>query len=65
MLKDMKIGSDLLEAVGVPHDLSDSAIGLWERAADDLAPTADHTEVGRWILDHAEEPAPAGGEDSP
>jgi 3-hydroxyisobutyrate dehydrogenase len=49
MLKDMKIATALAREVGVDPALGDEAVELWSRAADDLAPTADHTEVARWI----------------
>lgn len=53
MLKDMRIGASLADQMGVPHSLSDAAVALWERAAEALPPTADHTEVARWIRDTA------------
>ena len=49
MLKDMKIATALARAVDVKPTLGDEAVELWSRAADDLEPTADHTEVARWI----------------
>ncbi|MDV3128833.1 NAD(P)-dependent oxidoreductase [Mycobacterium sp. 21AC1] len=49
MLKDMLIATALARAVGVEPALGDEAVQLWSRAADDLEPTADHTEVARWI----------------
>jgi 3-hydroxyisobutyrate dehydrogenase len=49
MLKDMKIATALARAVDVEPTLGDEAVELWSRAADDLDPTADHTEVARWI----------------
>jgi 3-hydroxyisobutyrate dehydrogenase len=49
MLKDMKIATALARAVGVEPALGDDAVELWSRAADDLEPAADHTEVARWI----------------
>ncbi|WP_442575811.1 NAD(P)-dependent oxidoreductase [Microbacterium sp. F51-2R] len=64
MLKDMKIAAGLERAVGTPHVLSDAAIGLWELAAAELPPTADHTEVARWIADHAETPTETSREES-
>lgn len=33
----------------VPSFLGTSAFELWSRAAPDLAPTADHTEIARWL----------------
>lgn len=49
MLKDMKIATALARAVDVEPTLGDEAVELWSRAADELEPTADHTEVARWI----------------
>lgn len=49
MLKDMKIATALARAVGVEPTLADEAVQLWSRAAADLEPGADHTEVARWI----------------
>ncbi|AKS32176.1 NAD(P)-dependent oxidoreductase [Mycolicibacterium goodii] len=49
MLKDMKIATALARAVGVEPTLGDEAVELWARAAEDLDPDADHTEVARWI----------------
>lgn len=56
MLKDMKIATDLARAVNVEPALGDGAVGLWSRAAEDLEPAADHTEVARWIASAS--PAP-------
>jgi hypothetical protein len=34
-------------------------VSLWSRAADDLEPGADHTEIARWIATSGgESPAP-------
>lgn len=49
MLKDMRIATDLARAVNVEPALGDGAVELWSRAAEDLEPAADHTEVARWI----------------
>ena len=49
MLKDMKIAVHLAEESGVPSPLGAAAVALWEKAAGDLPPTADHTEVARWL----------------
>ncbi|ASR36908.1 3-hydroxyisobutyrate dehydrogenase [Prauserella marina] len=57
MLKDMRIAADLSRAVGVEPVLGDDAISRWAAAADELAADADHTEIARWIADHAGEPS--------
>ena len=49
MVKDMRIALDLARTVGVPAALSESSVRLWEEAADELDPAADHTEIARWI----------------
>ncbi|GAS99339.1 3-hydroxyisobutyrate dehydrogenase [Mycolicibacterium canariasense] len=59
MLKDMKIATALARAVGVEPVLGDEAVELWSHAADDLAATADHTEVARWIASTALPPSDA------
>lgn len=49
MLKDMRIATQLAEQAGVPARLGDAAVAYWAEAAQDLEPTADHTEVTRWV----------------
>jgi 3-hydroxyisobutyrate dehydrogenase len=49
MLKDMRIAVDMAADTGAVHSLGEAAVALWQQAADDLEPTADHTEVARWI----------------
>jgi 3-hydroxyisobutyrate dehydrogenase len=49
MVKDMKIAVGLAEQLGVPSRLGRDAIALWDEAAQGLDPTADHTEIARWI----------------
>jgi 3-hydroxyisobutyrate dehydrogenase len=51
MLKDMRIAVGIAEASGVPHALGTDAVEIWERAAQELAPDADHTEIARWVRD--------------
>ncbi|GAB3411860.1 hypothetical protein GCM10027515_33590 [Schumannella luteola] len=53
MLKDMRIAQGLTESTGAYHRLADEAVAHWAEAADALEPTADHTEVARWIADAA------------
>ena len=53
MFKDMRIAADLARQVGLPSRLGEAAIELWARAAEALSPTADHTEIARWIADNA------------
>lgn len=65
MLKDMRTATGLAAAIGTPSALGAAAVTLWERAATRLPPTADHTEIVRWLErlgeEHtAHEVAPAG-----
>lgn len=54
MLKDMKIAVDLAERSGVGCQLGEAAVALWQKAADDLGPTVDHTEIARWLQSDGE-----------
>lgn len=54
MLKDMRIAVGLAEQVGAPSRLGADAVDLWSRASSTLPPTADHTEVARWLRDRSE-----------
>jgi len=56
MLKDMKIATALARAVGLEPVLGEEAVELWSRAAGDLDPGADHTEVARWIASTSQAP---------
>lgn len=49
MLKDLRIALGLAEAAGTPASLSARALEAWAAAAEDLAPSADHTEIARWV----------------
>lgn len=54
MLKDMRIAVELADATGWPSRLGRAAVELWARAADQLPPDADHTEILRWLeAEHA------------
>jgi 3-hydroxyisobutyrate dehydrogenase len=61
MLKDMRIAVQLAEQSGTPSTLGADAVELWAAASEDLVPTADHTEVARWIQDSHDKPATKGG----
>jgi len=50
MVKDMRIALGLAEQVGAPDRLGRSSLELWAAAADALPPTADQTELARWVL---------------
>jgi 3-hydroxyisobutyrate dehydrogenase len=49
MLKDMRIALELASETGRPAALCQAAVGLWDQAASSLPPTADHTEIVRWL----------------
>ncbi|MFF3570003.1 NAD(P)-dependent oxidoreductase [Nocardia jiangxiensis] len=49
MLKDMRIATDLARSVGAPATLGEQAVELWSRAAADLDPAADQTDIARWV----------------
>ena len=49
MLKDMRIALQLEQEAGVPAPLGRAAVAAWAAAAEDLPPTADHTEIARWL----------------
>ena len=51
MVKDLRIAVELASRVDVDCELSTEALELWTEAALDLAPTADHTEIARWLVD--------------
>jgi 3-hydroxyisobutyrate dehydrogenase len=49
MVKDMRIALGLAETTAVRAPLSASALSCWTEAAASLPPTADHTEIVRWL----------------
>ncbi|MGP3534347.1 NAD(P)-dependent oxidoreductase [Microbacterium sp. RD1] len=49
MLKDMKTATALAEQLGMPIELGEAAVAEWTRAAEAMAPAADHTEVARYL----------------
>ena len=49
MLKDMRIALQLEQEGGIPAPLGQAAVAAWAAAAEDLPPTADHTEIVRWL----------------
>ena len=51
MLKDMGIAVQLADQVGVPEPSGSCALDLWDRASQGLPPTADHTEIARWLAE--------------
>lgn len=60
MLKDTRIATTLAAQVGARTRLGEALVERWGQAVDDLGPGADHTEVARWLSEHAGPSAPAG-----
>lgn len=54
MLKDMRTATALADQLGVSIGLGDAAVARWQEAADALPPTADHTEVAKWLAEYRE-----------
>ncbi|WP_433710521.1 NAD(P)-dependent oxidoreductase [Nocardia sp. CA-084685] len=48
MLKDMRIATELAASLGISAALGERAVELWTRAAADLGPSADQTDIARW-----------------
>ena len=59
MLKDMRIALGLAEQMKRPSPLGARAAALWAEAAEALPPTADHTEIARWLRAAQAADAPA------
>ena len=49
MVKDIHIALDLAASTGVPTRHAAATVALWDEALAELAPTADHTEIARWL----------------
>jgi 3-hydroxyisobutyrate dehydrogenase len=49
MVKDMRIGLQLIESTGSEAGLAAASVRLWDEAAGALEPQADHTEIARWL----------------
>jgi 3-hydroxyisobutyrate dehydrogenase len=62
MLKDMRIATRLARECGLPSRLGESAVELWDEAASGLDPTADHTEVARYLAEWADRRVEPAGE---
>lgn len=54
MLKDMRTATALAGQLDAPIELGAAAVERWAQAADDLPPTADHTEIAKWLADEQE-----------
>jgi 3-hydroxyisobutyrate dehydrogenase len=49
MAKDVRTADDLARDLGIASPLADLCANLWDAAADNLAETADHTEILRYM----------------
>ncbi|WP_433784370.1 NAD(P)-dependent oxidoreductase [Actinomycetospora sp. CA-101289] len=54
LVKDIHIALDLAATTGVPSRHAAATVELWDAALADLGPTADHTEIARWLRDREE-----------
>ena len=53
MLKDMRIATGLIDRMQVAGQLAECAVEIWAKAAEELPPSADHTEIARWLRERA------------
>src|SRR3984957_13991478 len=49
MAKDVRTADDLAHGLGIATPLADLCAKLWDEAAENLAETADHTEIVRYM----------------
>ena len=49
LVKDARIAVELARSTGVPTPHAEATLARWEQAAQELPPTADHTEIARWV----------------
>jgi 3-hydroxyisobutyrate dehydrogenase len=49
MAKDVRTADDLAHDLGIASPLADLCAKLWDEAAENLAETADHTEILRYM----------------
>jgi 3-hydroxyisobutyrate dehydrogenase len=49
MAKDIRTAQELAEQIGVIAPLAEEVSELWDNALDKLGPSADHTEIGRYL----------------
>jgi 3-hydroxyisobutyrate dehydrogenase len=61
MLKDMRIALELAKEAKTPARLAEAAVQLWSEAVDASAPTADHTEIVRWLEQESPDAPRFGG----
>jgi 3-hydroxyisobutyrate dehydrogenase len=49
MAKDIQTADELAHQIGVSAPLADEVAALWNAALEKLGPSADHTEIGRYL----------------
>ncbi|MGO9359272.1 MAG: NAD(P)-dependent oxidoreductase [Xanthobacteraceae bacterium] len=49
MAKDIQTANELAHQIGVTAPLAEEIAGLWNAALEKLGPSADHTEIGRYL----------------
>jgi 3-hydroxyisobutyrate dehydrogenase len=49
MAKDIQTADELAHQIGVTAPLADEVSALWSAALEQLGPSADHTEIGRYL----------------
>lgn len=49
LVKDIHIALDLAASTSVPTRHAAATVALWDEALAELGPTADHTEIARWL----------------
>jgi 3-hydroxyisobutyrate dehydrogenase len=54
MVKDIHIALDLAGSTSVPTRHAAATVELWDEALAALGPTADHTEIARWLRERKE-----------
>jgi hypothetical protein len=55
MGKDMRIATTLAEQMGAPSRLGNCAVEVRAKAANELPPDADHTQIASWLRHDAKE----------
>lgn len=54
LLKDTRIAVELARTSGVNAPHAEATLALWQAAAEEMPPDADHTDIHRWVEQHSE-----------
>lgn len=54
LLKDTRIAVELAHKSGVSAPHAEATLALWQAAAEEMPPDADHTDIHRWVEQHSE-----------